>query len=267
VAGRTDGPGTTAQFDSPQGIAVSAQGTVYVADTNNGLIRTITPAGVVSTWAGAAGYGLLDGPVATAKFLVPEGIALDQQGSLYVADTYNNRIRKITAQGVVSTVAGSGPAPVYLPENFADGPGSTAKFYFPAAVAVDGQGTLYVADGHNHRVRKISSAGVVSTLAGSVSGAMDGTGSAALFNSPQGICVDSNGVVYVSDFGNDYIRRISPSGQVSTFAGQAGSFGFADGPVNNARFYSPVGIAVSPQATELYVADSDNHRVRKITGR
>ncbi len=267
VAGRTDGPGPTAQFDSPQGIAVSAQGTVYVADTNNNLIRTITPAGVVSTWAGAAGFGLQDGPVATARFFLPAGLALDQQGTLYVADTYNNRIRKITAQGVVSTVAGSGPAPVYVPENFADGPGSTAKFHFPAAVAVDGQGTLYVADGQNHRIRKISPAGVVSTLAGGVAGAADGLGSAASFSYLQGICVDASGVVYVSDFGNDYLRRVSPSGQVSTLAGQAGSFGFADGPINDARFYSPMGIAVSPQATELYVADSDNHRVRKITGR
>jgi sugar lactone lactonase YvrE len=267
VAGRTNGPGTTAQFDSPQGIAVNAQGTVYVADTNNGLIRIITQAGVVSTWAGAAGYGLQDGPVATARFLQPEGLALDQQGTLYIADTFNNRIRKITPQGIVSTVAGSGPAPIYVTENFADGPSSTAKFYFPAGIAVDGDGTLYIADGQNHRIRKISTAGMVSTLAGSTSGAADGTGSTALFNYPIGITLDTKGTLYVSDFGNDCIRRISAAGQVSTFAGQASNFGFADGPVDAARFYSPTGIVTSPSATELYVADSDNNRIRKITGR
>lgn len=267
VAGRTDGPGSTAQFDSPQGIAVDAQGIVYVADTNNALIRTISQTGIVSTWAGAAGYGLLDGPVATARFLQPEGLALDQQGTLYIADTFNNRIRKITAQGVVSTVAGSGPAPVYVAENFADGPGSTAKFYFPADVAVDGQGTLYVADGSNHRIRKITTAGVVSTVAGSTAGSADGTSSAAHFNYPIGIAVDANGVLYVADFGNDFLRRVGTDGQVSTFAGSAGNFGFADGPTAAARFYSPTDIVTSAQATELYVADSDNHRIRKITGK
>jgi sugar lactone lactonase YvrE len=267
VAGQTDGPGATAQFNWPQGIAVDAQGTVYVADTNNGRIRTITPAGVVSTWAGAAGFGLQDGPVATARFLSPQGLALDQQGTLYIADTYNNRIRKITPQGVVSTVAGSGPSAIFPPENFADGPGSAAKFYFPGGVAADSQGNLYVADGANHRIRKITAAGIVSTVAGGVDGYADGSVAQAQFHYPEGVAVDASGVLYIADFGNDCLRRIGTDGQVSTFAGSGGNFGFADGPVATAKFFTPNSIVVSPQATELYVADLDNQRIRKISGK
>lgn len=267
TAGLLDGPGATAQFSLPSGLAVDAQGTVYVSDTNNNCIRTISPAGVVSTWAGAAGLGLQDGPVATAKFWQPAGLALDQQGALYVADSYNNRIRKITAQGVVSTVAGSGPSKVQgANENFADGAANTALFFYPQGVAVDGQGTVFVADYQNHRIRKISTAGVVSTVAGGLSGYADGNASQAKFVNPTGVAVDNSGALYVADYGNGCLRRMSPAGQVSLFAGSSTKLGYADGPATASWFSRAIGLTVNPSATALYVADTNNQRIRKISG-
>ncbi|MDJ0366849.1 NHL repeat-containing protein [Hymenobacter sp. H14-R3] len=267
TAGQTDGPGATAQFFLPTGIAVDAQGTVYVADTNNNCIRTISPAGVVSTLAGAAGQGLQDGPAATAKFWRPQGLALDQQGALYVADSNNNRIRKITAQGVVSTVAGSGPADVkFVDENFADGPGNAALFYSPSGVAVNGQGAVYVADYRNNRIRSITPAGVVSTVAGGVAGYADGDAAQAKLFLPTGVAVDASGTLYVADWGNGCLRCISPAGQVSLFAGSSTRLGFADGPVASSLFSRSVGLAVNAAGTELYVADTNSHRIRKISG-
>ena len=265
--GLVDGPGATAQFNLPTGIAVDALGTVYVADTYNNCIRTISPAGVVSTWAGAAGKGLQDGSVAAAKFWQPTGLALDQQGALYVADSNNQRIRKITAQGVVSTLAGSGPSQVQnAGENFADGPAGTALFYYPSGVAVDGQGTVYVADYQNNRIRKITAQGVVSTVAGSTGGYTDGDAAQAKFLYPTGVAVDAGGVLYVTDYGNGCLRRISPAGQVSLFAGSKTTLGYADGPAAASLFSRSVGLAVTTSATAVYVADTNSHRIRKISG-
>jgi sugar lactone lactonase YvrE len=177
TAGYLDGPAATAAFNYPIGVAVDGQGTVHVADYNNNCIRAISPAGVVSTWAGTTAPGLQDGPAATARFWEPMSLACDQQGRLYVADARNERIRQISAQGVVSTLAGSGSTDVkFVPDNFANGPAATALFYYPSGVAVDGQGTVYVADYNNHRIRKIA-AGTVSTVAGSTGGYADGLGS------------------------------------------------------------------------------------------
>jgi len=265
--GRVDGPSATAQFDYPNGLAVTSQGTVYVADTNNNCIRAISPAGVVSTLAGGATYGLQDGPAATARFWQPRGLALDQQGVLYVADYQNNRIRKITPAGVVSTVAGSGPSNVnFVAENFADGPASSALFYYPSGVAVAVQGTLYVTDYQNNRIRKITAAGVVSTVAGSTGGCTDGDAAQAKFYLPTDVAVDASGTLYVADYGNGCLRRISPAGQVSLFAGSCTRLGYADGPIAASIFSRSVGLVVNPAGTLLYVADSNNNRIRKISG-
>lgn len=265
--GLVDGPGATAQFDFPNGIAVTSQGTVYVADTNNNCIRTISPTGVVSTLAGAASYGLQDGPAATARFWQPRGLALDQQGTLYVADYQNNRVRKITAAGVVSTLAGSGPSNVnFVAENFTDGPAASALFYYPSGVAVDGQGTVYVADYQNNRIRKVTAAGVVSTVAGSTGGCADGDAAQAKLYLPTDVAVDASGTLYVADFGNGCLRRISPAGQVSVFAGACTRLGYADGPIASSLFSRSVGLVVNPAGTLLYVADSNNNRIRKISG-
>ena len=256
--GFADGTGTEAKFHYPSGVAVDSAGTVYVADYNNHRIRKISPSGVVSTLAGSGAFGFADGTGTEAKFDQPTGVAVDSAGNVYVADTWNSRIRKISPSGEVSTLAGSGAF------GFADGTGTAAKFNYPFGVAVDSSGNVYVADMWNNRIRKITPSGVVSTLAGSgVFGFADGAGTAAKFNEPTGVAVDSAGNVYVADMGNNRIRKITPSGEVSTLAG-SGAFGFADGTGTEAKFHYPFGVAVD-SSSNVYVADRENHRIRKIT--
>jgi sugar lactone lactonase YvrE len=262
-----DGPGTSAQFNYPNGVAVDSAGNVYVADTSNQRIRKITIVGTtvtVSTLAGNGIVGFLNGPGSSARFNNPSGIAVDSAGNVYVGDTDNHRIRKITTSGTVSTLAGTGTA------GFLNGPGSSAKFKYPRGVAVDSAGNVYVADENNHRIRKITIVGTtvtVSTLAGTGTGGfLDGPGSSALFKSPYGVAVDSAGNVYVVDYLNSRIRKIMTSGTtvtVSTLAGNR-SAGYADGPGSSAKFRYPTGIAVD-SAGYIYVADEDNHSIRKIT--
>jgi DNA-binding beta-propeller fold protein YncE len=257
TSGFNDGTGMEAEFYEPSGVAVDSDGNVYVSDMTS--IRKITPAGEVSTIAGS-GIGYADGPGTSAQFFLPRGVAVDSEGNVYVADMYNQRIRKIDLNGVVSTIAGSGIG-------YADGPGMEAKFHEPSGVAVDISGNVYVADTYNHRIRKIVIAtGQVSTLAGSgSSGYADGTGVAAHFRDPYDVAVDSSGnFLYVADTNNQRIRKIViATGQVSTLAG-SGSSGYADGTVTMAQFASPWGVAVDSSGNVLYVADTNNHRIRKI---
>lgn len=265
IMGKFDGAGNTAQFDGPAGIAVDAQGLVYVADTNNDLIRVITPAGVVSTLTGRAGQGLQDGPVASAKFSYPNHLAFDSQGNLYVSDSRNNRIRKITPQGMVSTLAG-GEAGVPAPTGYADGPAGSARFAGPEGIALDRQGNVYVADVNNNRIRKVTPAGVVSTVAGSgAKDFADGIGTQAKLSYPVGVAVDANGVLYVTDYGNGCLRRIDTDGQVTVAVGSNKGFGNADGTGPAAQFFSPQGLAISTSGQELYVTDGP--RIRKAVGR
>ena len=218
-------------------MAVDSADNLYVADRNNHTIRKITSGGVVSTLAGSAGAtGSAAGTGSAARFNYPEGVAVDSASNLYVADSYNHTIRKITSDGVVSTLAGSaGNA------GSADGTGSAARFNGPSGVAVDSAGNLYVGDYGNHTIRKITSSGVVSTLAGlaGARGSADGTGSAARFNSPNGVTLDSAGNVYVADNQNSTIRKITSGGVVTTLAGSAGASGSADGAGSAARFDAP----------------------------
>jgi sugar lactone lactonase YvrE len=210
----------------------------------------------VSTFAGSGTLGYLDGTGTAAQFYGPTGVALDSTGNVYVADISNQRIRKISPSGVVTTLAGS------VTNGFADGTGAAAKFNFPESIAVDSTGNVYVADRGNHRIRKITPSGVVTTLAGSTQGFADGTGAAAQFSILYGIAVDSTGNVYVGDYGNNRIRKISPSGVVTTIAG-TGVAGYLDGTGAAAQFNSPAGVAVD-SAGNVYVADGSNHRIRKI---
>ncbi len=258
VASYIDGNGTAAQFNRPAGVAVDSAGTVYVADRDNNRIRKITPAGVVTTLAGSGAYGSADGTGIAAQFNGPLGVAVDSSGTVYVADTYNNLIRKITPAGVVTTLAGSG-AP-----GSTNGTGNAASFNTPYGVAVDSSGTIYVGDGLSYLVRKITPAGVVTTLAGSgVAGFTDGTGTTAQFNRPDGVAVDSSGTVYVADAYNHRIRKITPAGVVTTLAG-SGVAGFTDGTGTTAQFNYPYGVAVDPSGT-VYVADYATSHIRKIT--
>jgi uncharacterized repeat protein (TIGR01451 family) len=260
--GSADGTGSAARFNFPSAVAVDSSGNVYVADENNNTIRKITPAGVVTTLAGLAGsYGSADGTGSAARFYYPAGIAVDSSGNVYVADTYNNTIRKITPDGVVTTLAGCA---MCNPDSV-DGTGSDARFNSPWGVAVDSSGNVYVADTYNNTIRKITPAGVVTTLAGLTGayGSDDGTGSAARFNQPLGVAVDSSGNVYVADAaftsfgdpGNNSIRKITPVGVVTTLAGLTGTIGSDDGTGGAARFADPQGVAVDSSGN-VYVADS-----------
>ncbi len=260
--GSADGSGSAARFSQPFGVTVDGAGTIYVADRDNHTIRKITPAGVVSTFAGLAGSsGSADGNGSAARFNFPLGVAVDNAGNLFVADTNSSTVRKITSSGAVSTfagLAGSGGS--------ADGTGNAARFNQLSGVGVDSAGNVYVADYLNHTIRKITPSRVVSTFAGLAGsgGSADGTGSAARFNFPYGVAVDGAGNAYVADSGNDTIRKITPSRVVSTLAGLAGSFGSADGTGTVARFGFPVSVAAD-NAGNAYVADSSNHTIRKIT--
>jgi sugar lactone lactonase YvrE len=261
--GYVDGPGNSAEFQSPNGIAVDAQGNVYVsegASDDDNRIRKISPAGVVSTFAGKGKFGFADGPAAKAQFFSPAGLAFDQEGNLYVADQYNNRIRKITPAGQVSTLAGDGH------QGAVDGAPSTAEFSVPADVSVDLQGNVYVADDYNAMIRKITGSGVVSTLAGSSnnSGTQNGKGTAAQFVTPTALVVNTQGTVYETDgINNSSIRQITPDGVVTTLTGNVDG-GFEDGPLSKALFSSPLGLALDAKGN-LYVADEVNNRIRKIT--
>ena len=261
-AGNLDGAGPAARFDFPSGVANDVAGNLYVADANNHVIRKITSAGFVTTFAGATGLGgSADGAGSSARFNSPRGLAVDAVGSIYVADTGNSTIRKITSAGLVTTLAGTPGL-----SGSVDGTGSAASFNSPQALAVDAGGSIYVTDTYNHTIRRISSVGVVTTLAGvpGMTGAADGTGSAARFSFPQGVAADAGGDLYVADSNNHTIRKITSGGVVSTFAGSAGLQGSADGTGSAASFNSPQGLAVDT-AGNIYVADAYNHTIRQIT--
>ncbi len=313
-SGSTNGMGSVARFNEPSRVAVDGAGNVFVADTSNNAIRKITQSGLVSTLAGSADPvpGSDDGTGSNAKFFYPSGVATDATGNVYVADSWNHLIRKVTPAGVVTSPAGGG-------HNFgkADGTGSAARFNHPNGVGVDSAGNIYVTDYNDsgtppdsggHALRKVTPAGVVSTLveglyargdtvdgtgniyaaaghvvlkitpggvvttfAGSGNpGSADGTGGAAQFNLPYDVAVDKLGNVYVADTENYTIRKITPAGVVSTFAGLAGASGHTDATGSDARFRSPIGVAVD-SIGNVYVAEIEDRglvggsTVRKIT--
>jgi streptogramin lyase len=257
IAGSANGVDTLAAFNKPFSVAADALGNVYVADAGNNVIRAITPAGLVSTFAGTGIAGAANG-TDTATFNSPLSVAVDGSGNLYVADYGNNLVRKITPAGLVSTLAGSGAT------GADNGNGNTATFNLPESVAVDAAGNVYVADNGNNLIRKITPAGTVTTLAGSGgAGNANGTGNAASFNSPFGIAVDAGGNVYVADAGNNLVRKITPAGSVSTFAG-SGKKGTGNATGTAASFNTPSGVVVDA-AGNVYVADENNNLIRKIT--
>ena len=261
VNGTANGTGTTSRFYYPQGVAVDSGSNIYVADTNNRTVRMITPSGVVSTLAGNMRVsGSANGTGTNALFNTLSGIAVDSGSNVYVADRGCQLIRMITPAGVVSTLAGQSGV-----SGTANGTGTNAQFYNPFGLAVDSGSNVYVAEYGNNMIRKITPTGTVTTLAGSTtSGTANGTGAAAQFYQPTGVAVDSGSNVYVVDYANQTIRKITPGGVVTTVAGIFGTTGTSDGVGSNAQFCYPRGIAVD-SGTNLYVADYLNQAIRKIT--
>ena len=242
--GAANGKGTAASFFEPDGIALDAAGNVYVGDQGNNLIRKITPAGVVTTFAGSGAAAANNGTGTTASFNTPRGLAIDPAGNIYVADQANNMIRKITPAGVVTTIAGD------ITAGFTDGTGTSATFNTPTGLAIDAAGNLYVADARNNAIRKITPAGIVTTFA---------TG----FNFPREIKFDRAGNSYVTDENSNTIKKISPGGVVTTIAG-SGQQGSANGIGTAATFNGPIGLALDGNGN-LYVGENTNNRVRKVT--
>ncbi len=257
--GSADGVGSAARFYGPKGIAVDAQGTLFVADSYNGTIRKITATGVVTTLAGQAGIvGSVDGPGSAARFYHPTGVGLDAAGNLFVGDPQNNTVRKVAPDGIVTTFAGTAGI-----AGLVDGAGRAVRFNSPDAVTVDSSGNVLVAD--TRRIRRITPGVVVTTLAGGHFGPgyADGAGNVARFGAPLGVAVDGSGNVYVSDSYNSAIRKITPGGMVTTLAGQAGIYGFSDGVGSVAGFSGVAGLAVDGSGN-VFVGDTGNSAIRKV---
>jgi uncharacterized protein (TIGR03437 family) len=322
-----DGGPATSAFMEPYGVAVDSAGNLYIADLAFNVVRKVTPSGTISTVAGNAalggGYSGDGGPATSAQLRTPEGLALDSAGNLYVADTYSNRVRKVAANGTITTVAGGGSAdfPPYGDGGLAtqatlaqpagvamdtaghlyiadygdlavrkvaldgtittvaggiyasiygvgDGNPATSASVFPIAVAVDGAGNLFFADATHGRIRKVSTNGIISTLAGNGSAGYSGDGgpaSSAGLGSPVGVAVDSAGNVYIADTNDDRVRMVSPGGTITTIAGN-GSVGYSgdNGPATSAQLHWPYGIAVGTGG-RIYFADALNGVVRMLT--
>jgi sugar lactone lactonase YvrE len=263
VPGSADGTGAAARFTHPYGMAIDSSGNIYIADKNNDVIRKMTPAGVVTTIAGLAGTtGFVDGTGSAAEFNRPNDVAVDKSGNLWVADTGNDTIRKITPAGVVTTPLGTAGS-----ASSTDGTGSAALFSGPAGICVDATGTdLYIADTGNSIIRKVVISTLLSTTymgtAGTL-GYLDGTGAGAEFNNPIGITIDSGGNLYIADTNNNVIRKVTSSAVSSTLAGSSTASGFTDGTGVFALFNSPRGVAVD-SAGNVYVTDSANSTIRMI---
>jgi serine/threonine-protein kinase len=260
-SGATDGIGAAASFYMPNSIAIDRAGNAYVADKGNNKIRKITSAGVVTTFAGSGSVGFADGTGVAASFFYPTGIVIDNSGDFFVADGVYGTIRKITSAGVVTTFVGSVASSNSYPST--DGTDTTASFYGLNALAIDNSsGNLFGSE--LSKIRKITSAGVVTTLAGTNSnGSVDGIGTSASFYYPRSVAVDNSGNVYVADYGNYKVRKISPDGVVTSFAG-TGSYGSKDGIGTAASFNYPSGLVVDSSGN-VYVSDFLNNRIRKIT--
>lgn len=257
TSGSSDGTGAAAQFNVPMGIAIDSSNNLYVADKDNDLIRKVTtPGGVVTTFAGDGTPGYNDATGTSAQFDAPISVAVDSGDNVFVADRNNRRIRKITPGGVVTTFAGDGT------NASVDGTGVLASFQIIRSLGIDTSDNLYAADQVGELIRKITPGAVVTTLAGSTTGFVDGTGAAAQFSSPSSIVADGAGNVYVAETGNDAIRKVTPAGVVTTVTG-TGTAGDVNGLRSNAQFTNPIGLALGSDGL-LYISDSLNHKIKRI---
>jgi sugar lactone lactonase YvrE len=259
IAGYNDASvGSAARFDEPNSPAITFDGNAIVPEIDN-IIRIVEPNGTVSIFAGNTNGGFANGPASIALFSYPLAVTIDHGGDIFVADTGNNMIRRISSFGAhsVTTYAGSGVA------GYTDGPSSSAQFSFPNDLVFDSRGNLFVTEFINHTVRKISSRGTISTFAGNGHpGYSDGVGTNALLNMPAGITIDANDNLYITEWSGQRIRKITPSAMVTTLAG-TNVAGFLDGPGSSALLSNPDGITIDPSGN-LYFTEYANHSVRKL---
>jgi sugar lactone lactonase YvrE len=257
--GFLNGAASAALFENPQAVTIDHNGDIFVADAGNNVIRRISSFGArnVSTYAGTGAAGYKDGLASQAQFNFPNDLAFDSKGNLYVTELTNHTVRKITPTGVVSTFAGNGSS------GYKDATGTNALFSMTAGVAIDSNDNLYITEWSGQRIRKITPAGVVTTVAGTgQAGYLDGPGPSAQLNTPDGITIDPAGNLYFVEFANHAVRKVDRDGIVTTLAG-LGDPGFRDGDRNTALLQSPGGIAWYPDGS-LVVADTFNHAIRKL---
>ena len=281
------GPATGASLYHPGGTAVDANGDVFIADSGDNVVREVTPAGVIRRVAGTGIAGLgFAGPVAFPAALSsldhPQNVAADAQGDVYIADTYNNRVVKVTPQGLAVTVAGDGTAGYS-----GDGrPAAFAELNSPTGVAVDSDGNLYIADSANNVIRRVDAkTGIITTVAGDYAAdkANDGLGgfsgdggpaTSAQLNDPQGVAVDGAGDLFIADTFNNAIREVTPAGVITTVVNAAPAAGGAppaggesSGKAPTAsKLNTPYGVAIDPSTDDLYIADTDNSKIAAVTG-
>jgi sugar lactone lactonase YvrE len=260
------GPATACELNNPYSTAIDAAGNLYIADAGNNRVRKVNTAGIITTIAGTGveGYGGDDSAATTAKLAGPVGVAVDASGNLYISDDYNARIRKVNTSGIITTIAGIS-AYGYSGDN---GPATAAKLYSPHGIAVDGSGNVYVCDALNNCIRKINTAGIITTIAGTGMPGYSGDGyaaTAAKLDQPFGIALDDSGNIYFAEWGNNCVRKINTSGIINTIAGGNNTLGFSgdNGPATAADFHIPIGIAIDGNGN-IYIGDSYNNRVRKI---
>ena len=258
-------PGIEGRLSFPRGIVVDGAGNLFIADRDNHRIRKVDSAGVISTVAGTGerGYGGNGGPAADAQLNSPTGVAVDGAGNLFIADYANNRVRKVDSAGGITAFAGTGE----IGDGGDGGPAAEAQLSYPYGLAVDGAGNLYIAEEQGHRIRKVDSAGVISTFAGTGEYGFEGDGGPAAearLSYPRGLAADGAGNLYIADYVNHRIRKVGPTGIISTFAG-TGEYGFEGdgGPASAARLAAPIDVATDG-AGNLYIADSNNRRIRKV---
>ena len=263
---------TSVKLSGPSGLAIDDAGNLYIADTKNHRILKVTTGGMISTVAGTGrrsawdwrqgGFSGDGGPAISGELNQPSGLAVDGAGNLYIADSGNNRIRKVTPTGMISTIAGTGKG------GFSGdrGPATSAKLNKPFGVAIDSAGSLYIADTYNLRIRKVSPIGVISTVAGIGKGGFNGDGGQATSAklTPFAVAVDGAGNLYVADFFNCLVRKVNPAGVINTVAGN-GTYGFSGdgGPATLAQLSNPTGVSVD-KLGNVYIMDQNNHWIRKV---
>ncbi len=259
-------PSFSAQLSSPSTVSLDGAGSLYIADSGNCRVRKIDAAGTITTVAGNGSCGFSgDGGAATSsKLFYPFGVAVDSNNNLYVADSNNERIRKVNADGTITTIAGNGTIGYSGDVGAATG----AQFNYPSGVAVDAAGNLYIADSNNERIRKVSAAGTITTVAGNGTVGYSGDGGSAIgagLSSPNCVAVDAGGNLYISDTNDHRIRRVSAAGTITTMAGNGrGGYSGDGGTATSAQLFTPYGVALDSSGN-LYVADEGNDRIRRIS--